>query len=186
MADRSASVALTAVVELSTRLDWVEKELDRLRQLEELRHLRERYCRYVDAQQWGDLRSILAVDYRHYATNTVGGEPTLVADSADAFLERVIGLTAGATTVHACFMPDIDLRDDTHATGRWSMTDVVSHPSDLRMRFAGRGHYDDEYVRGDDLVWRIAVARLTRQRLDPLPLREADEGPGLPCPDSAP
>ena len=172
-------------MDVGARLELVEQELDRLRQVEEIRHLRERYCRYVDAQQWDDLTSILAVDYRHYASNTVGAEPALVADSADAFLQRVTTLTAGATTVHACFMPDIALRDDVHATGRWSMTDVVSHPTDPRMRFAGRGHYDDEYVRGDDLVWRIAIARLTRQRLDPLPLPEADESPGLPYPDRA-
>lgn len=172
-------------MKLDDRLALVEQQLDLLRQVDEIRHLRERYCRYVDAQQWDDLTSILDVDYRHYATNTVGAEPTLVADSADAFLERVTTLTAGSTTVHACFMPHIALRDDRHATGRWSMTDVVSHPTDPRMRFAGHGHYDDEYVRGDDLVWRIAVARLTRQRLDPLPLREADEAPELPYPDRA-
>lgn len=164
----------------------VEQELHRLRRLEEIRHLRERYCRYVDAQRWDDLRSILAVDYRHYATNTVGAAPTLVADSAEGFLRRVTTLTAGATTVHACWMPDIALRGDRRATGRWSMTDVVSHPTDPRMRFAGHGHYDDEYVRGEDGVWRIAVARLSRQRLDPLPLREADQCPGPPYEDTAP
>lgn len=172
-------------MDLSTRLAVVEQHLDRLRQLEEIRRLRERYCRYVDAKRWDDLKAILAVDYRHYATNTVGATPTLVAASADAFLERVTSLTVGATTVHACFMPDIALQDATHATGRWSMTDVVSHPTDPRMRFAGRGHYDDKYVRGNDLVWRIAVARLTRQRLDPLPLREVAQAPGLPYPDRA-
>jgi hypothetical protein len=172
-------------VEVVARLAVVEQQLDRLRQLEEIRHLRERYCRYVDARRWDDLASILTVDYRHYSTNTVVAAPTLVADSSAAFLERVRAVTAGAITVHACFMPDIAVRDAAHATGRWSMTDVVSHPTDPRMRFAGHGHYDDEYVRGDDLVWRIAVARLTRQRLDPLPLREADQAPGLPYPDGA-
>lgn len=173
-------------MELSGRLALVEQQLDRLRQLEEIRHLRERYCRYVDAQRWDDLRSILAIDYRHYATNTVGATPSLVAEGADAFIKRVTTLTTGVTTVHACFMPEIVLRDDRHATGRWSMTDVVSHPTDPRMRFAGHGHYDDDYVRGDDGVWRIAVARLSRQRLDPLPLREADQAPGLPNPETAP
>ena len=173
-------------MEVDARLAAVEQQLDGILQLEEIRHLRERYCRYVDAQQWNELTAILVVDYRHYATNTVGAAPTLVADSAAAFLERVTALTSGAITVHACFMPDIALRDASHATGHWSMTDVVSHSTDPRLRFAGRGHYDDEYVRGDDGVWRIAVTRLTRQRLDPLPLREADQAPGLPYPDSAP
>jgi hypothetical protein len=172
-------------VELGARLELVERELDRLRQLEEIRRLRPRCCRYVDAKRWDELREILTPDYRHYATNTPGAAPTLVADGADAYLERVTAVTAGAGTVHACFMPEIDLRDDGRAVGRWSMTDVVSHPTDPRMRFAGRGHYDDEYVRGDDLVWRIAVARLSRQRLDPLPLRETDEAPGLPHSDRA-
>ena len=166
--------------DVAVRVENLERELDRLRQIEEIRCLRERYCRFVDAKQWEDLATILAPDYQHWATNTVGAEPVLVADSAQAYFERVIAVTRGVTTVHACFMPDIVLRDATSATGRWSMTDVVSHPTEARMRFSGRGHYDDSYIRGADDVWRIAVTRLTRQRLDPLPVREATEAPSLP------
>jgi hypothetical protein len=59
---------------------------------------------------------------------------------------------------------------------------VVSHPTETGMRFSGRGHYIDDYRRGDDGLWRIAVTRLTRQRLDPLPLREAHGTLGLPYP----
>ncbi len=60
------------------------------------------------------------------------------------------------------------------------MVDVVSHPTEPGMPFIGRGRYRDDYHRGEDGTWRIAVTRLTRQRLDRLPVREDGTAPGLP------
>jgi N-acyl-D-aspartate/D-glutamate deacylase len=165
---------------LAARVAALEDGFLRLGQLEELRHLRARYCRFVDAKQWEELKGLLTPDYRHFATNTVGAEPVQVAASAEDYLDRIRQITTGATTVHACVMPDIDLTGPATATGLWSMTDVVSHPTDPGMRFIGRGHYRDDYRRGEDGVWRIAVTRLTRQRLDRLPVREAGPAPALP------
>jgi N-acyl-D-aspartate/D-glutamate deacylase len=168
---------------LAARVAAAEDAILRLRQLEETRHLRVQYCRLVDAKQWDELKALLTPDYRHFATNTVGAEPVQVAASAEDYLDRIRQVIAGATTVHTCFMPNIELTGAATATGLWSMTDVVSHPTDLRMRFIGRGHYRDDYRRGEDGVWRIAVTRLTRQRLDRLPLREAGLAPALPGPN---
>lgn len=168
--------------DLLDRVVALELALARWEELEVIRHLRERYCLYVDAQRWDDLASLLTPDYRHYSTNTVGAAPSLVADSAEAFLERVVSVTVGATTVHSCAMPRLTVIGPGEATGLWAMTDVVSHPSDPSMRFTGRGHYADDYRRGADGTWRIAVTRLTRQRLDSLSLRENDTPPGLPSP----
>ncbi len=165
---------------LAARVAAVEDTLLTLGQLEAIRHLRQRYCRFVDAKQWEALSGLLTPDYRHFATNTVGAEPALVAASAEDYLDRIRRITVGATTVHACFMPDIHLTGAATATGLWSMTDVVSHPTEPDMRFIGRGHYRDDYRRGEDGTWRIAVTRLTRQRLDRLPVREAGTVPGLP------
>jgi hypothetical protein len=165
---------------LIPRVAALEAALARQDELTRIRRLRERYCRYVDAKRWYELETILTAGYRHFSTNDVGAAPTLVADGAKAFRRRLETITAGATSVHACFMPEIAFVDEDRARGTWSMTDVVSHPSNATMRFSGRGHYDDEYQRGDDGVWRIAVTRLTRQRLDPLPLREEARPSGLP------
>lgn len=172
------------VGDLLDRVVALERALVRMQELDVLRHLRERYCLYVDAKRWDDLASLLTPDYRHFSTNTVGAAPSLVADSAEAFLERLARLTAGATTVHSCAMPTITVVRPGEASGLWAMTDVVSHPSDPGMRFCGRGHYDDDYRRGGDGVWRIAVTRLTRQRLDALPLPESANPPGLPSPQN--
>jgi hypothetical protein len=87
-----------------------------LGQLEEIRHLRAWYCRSVDAKQWEDLKGLLTPDYRHFATNTVGAEPAQVAAPAEDYLDRIQRITTGATTVHACFMPDIDLTGAATAT----------------------------------------------------------------------
>lgn len=165
---------------LSARVAALEAFMLTQSQHDAIRQLRERYCRFVDAKQWEELKDLLAPDYRHFATNTVGAEPTQVAASAEEFLDRIRRITSGATTVHACFMADISLTGAATATGVWSMTDVVSHPTEPGMRFIGRGHYRDDYRRGEDGVWRIAVTRLTRQRLDRLPMREAGPVPGLP------
>lgn len=171
-----------SIEDLLDRVLALELALARLEELEVLRHLREHYCLYVDAQRWDDLLSLLTPDYRHYSTNTVGATPSLVADSAEAFVERLVSLTVGATTVHSCAMPTVTVVGPGEATGLWAMTDVVSHPSDASLRFAGRGHYADEYRRGEDGTWRIAVTRLTRQRLDALPVPESAISPGLPSP----
>jgi SnoaL-like domain len=165
---------------LVRRIEALEAAIARRGELSLIGRLRGQYCRYVDAKRWDDLETILTSDYRHFSTNEVGAAPALVAEGTKPFRQRLEALTAGATTVHACFMPELTLIDDTHARGTWSMTDIVSHPSNPDMRFSGRGHYDDEYHRGDDGIWRIAVTRLTRQRLDPLPVREEARPPGLP------
>jgi hypothetical protein len=162
---------------LAARVAALEGAMLTLGQLEEIRRLRERYCRFVDAKLWEELKGLLTPDYRHFATNTVGSEPVQVAASAEDYLDRVRRITTGATTVHACFMPDIDLTGAATATGLWSMIDVVSHPTEPGLRFIGRGHYRDDYRRGEDGTWRIAVTRLTRQRLDRLPVREGGPGP---------
>jgi hypothetical protein len=165
---------------LLDRLVALELAHARREELDVLQQLRQHYCLYVDAQRWEDLASLLTPDYQHFSTNTVGAEPALVADSAEAFVDRLVRLTAGATTVHSCAMPTLTVVGPGEATGLWAMTDVVSHPSDPSMRFAGRGHYADHYRRSEDGMWRIAVTRLTRQRLDALPLPETDSPPGLP------
>jgi hypothetical protein len=169
---------------LLDRIVALELALARREELEVLQHLRQRYCLYVDAQRWDDLASLLTPDYQHFSTNTVGAEPVLVADSAEAFVDRLVRLTVGATTVHSCAMPTLTVVGPDEATGLWAMTDVVSHPSDPSMRFAGRGHYADQYRRGEDGMWRIAVTRLTRQRLDALPLLESRTPRGLPTPQN--
>jgi len=43
-----------------------------------------------------------------------------VAASAGDYLDRIRRITTGATTVHACFMPDIALTGVVTATGLWS------------------------------------------------------------------
>jgi len=139
-----------------------------MEELASIRQLREQYCRFVDAKDWDELEAILTVDYLHYSATAAGVAPVLVAESAKAFRDRLQGLTSGATTVHACFMPRLTIIDAQTARGIWSMTDLVTHLSNASMQFSGRGYYDDDYRRGSDGLWRIAITRLSRQRLDPL------------------
>lgn len=169
--------------ELAERVARLEERLHTCEQLEELRSLRPRYCRFVDAKMWDALQQILTPDFVLHSHNHVQGERSAdpVATSALAFRERLEKISAGATTVHVVTMPEITIETATTARATWAMTDVVSHPTNAGMRWVGRGHYHDEYRRDPDGVWRIARATLTRQRLDPLPLFEAEQVVGQPA-----
>jgi hypothetical protein len=75
----------------------------------------------------------------------------------------------GVVSVHHGHMPEIDILDDTHATGIWAMEDllVTSSPSPGGVaRYHGHGHYHEEYVKGADGRWRIARLLLTRLHLE--------------------
>jgi hypothetical protein len=172
-----------AAVELAERVSRLEKRLHEYEQLEELRSLRMRYCRFVDEKLWDALEQILTLDFVLHSHNHVDGErsPVPVAASARAFRERLERISAGATTVHVCAMPEITIEAPTAARATWAMTDIVSHPTDPGLRWVGHGHYHDEYRLGADGVWRIAKATLTRQRLDPLPVLEAERVVGQPA-----
>jgi hypothetical protein len=161
----------------------VDDAVEQLLHLEAIRLLRPRYCRFVDLKRWDEFEDLFTPDVQVFSNNNVGVAPRKepVAQSPSEFRARVSAITDGATTVHACFNPEIEILGARLARGIWAMHDIVSHPTKPGMRFTGRGHYQDEYRLCDDGRWRISKATLTRIRMDPLPLPEVNAVAGQPA-----
>jgi hypothetical protein len=145
-------------------------DAQRLADLEAIRRLRARYCRYIDTKQWTRLRALFADDARFegFASAPSGSGP-------DTFVAGVSARLGDAISVHQCFMPDIVFVDADHARGVWAMTDYLEWPATGRVPGApnargltGYGHYEEAYRRVGD-AWRFAFLRLTRLRIVPLP-----------------
>jgi hypothetical protein len=141
--------------------------LARLAAIEEIRHLKARYFRFLDLQDWPAYCALFTVD------GVLEVESLRRKDDAGAALTRKeTGRTAignwissvldGAVTVHHGHMPEINVTSAEHATAIWAMEDLVQWPD---RAIHGFGHYHDVYKR-EDGAWRIAASRLTRLRVD--------------------
>ena len=145
-------------------------EDEKLRAIEEIRQLKARYFRGVDTKDAVLLRSVFAdgaeTDFREESPDR---DPALLKNDPDAFVRNVIGMLEGVITMHAGFMPEIEILSPTEATGRWSMTDRLwaenAPPGRLPFKtLEGWGVYHDTYRR-TAAGWRIASTRLQRTRL---------------------
>ncbi|MEQ8816179.1 MAG: nuclear transport factor 2 family protein [Thalassobaculum sp.] len=146
-------------------------DLETLLALEEIKRLKAAYCRYLDTKQWQRLRALFADDT---VFEGFGSAPT--GSNADQFVAGITARLTDAVTIHHCHMPEIEFTAPGRARGVWAMMDLVElgggrSPKEApgRRGFHGLGHYEEEYRR-DDGVWRFCFLRLTRLRVDPLPL----------------
>src|SRR5690606_2976266 len=113
-----------------------------------------------------DLRGVFEDDLRYFRDidfRTPSDEPSVVG--ADGFVQNVRNRHEHSTTVHQGHMPEITVEGDT-AHGGWAMVDWVAKPV-RGFAWQGYGHYREQYVRGADGTWRIAIMRLSRIRVDP-------------------
>lgn len=132
--------------------------------LEEIKRLKARYCRFLDTKQWDALRALFADDcvFDGFRSAPTGSGP-------DAFVEGGRQRLADAVTVHQCSMPDIVFVDDDTARGTWAVHDYLEWPDRApeERGYYGFGYYEEEYRRVDGR-WRMATLRLRRQRAIPL------------------
>lgn len=127
--------------------------------IEDIKRLKARYFRCLDTKDWAGLRAVFTDDLVADSTEA-GGK---VVTGADAFIDFLQEVLAGATTVHQGHMPEIELTSPTTATGIWALHDLVIWPDGLRLD--GHGHYHETYAM-TDAGWRIASSRLTRLHTD--------------------
>ena len=146
-------------------------DLQSLLDLERIKRLKAAYCRYLDTKHLDRLRGL-------FADETVfegfGSAPT--GSNADQFVAGIKARLTEAVTIHHCHMPEIEFLDPDRARGVWAMMDLVDlgegrSPKEApgHRGFIGHGHYEEEYRR-DGGTWRFCFLRLTRLRVDPLPL----------------
>ncbi len=133
-------------------------------ELEALRQLKARYCRFLDTKEVGAWRDVFAPDVvvtLDMAVSTAGADPMTAApiEGVDNFVPMVMGGLEGVATKHHCHTPELTLTSATTATGIWAMEDLLIF-GDGRELY-GAGHYHETYEMRDG-SWRIKSLHLTR------------------------
>ncbi|HEX4586755.1 MAG TPA: nuclear transport factor 2 family protein [Mycobacterium sp.] len=130
-----------------------------LLEIESIKRLKARYCRYLDTKDWEAWRQLFVDDFLS-DTSQAGGKVIHGADEFVAFTHKSLGDRATAHQVHA---PEIELASATTARAIWALEDVVRLGPGVNLR--GYGHYHETYEKVDG-QWRITSSKLTRLRED--------------------
>lgn len=132
-----------------------------LREIESIKRLKARYCRYLDDKDWTAWRRIFADDFVS-DTADAGGTVVAGADNFVAFTRKNIGRPS-QPTAHQVHTPEIELTSPTTARGVWALQDVVRLRPGITL--VGYGHYHETYEKTDG-QWHIKTSKLTRLRED--------------------
>ena len=130
-----------------------------LLEIESIKQVKARYCRFLDTKDWEAWRSLFS-DGFHSDTSQAGGKVIVGADEFVAFTRRSL---RGHATVHQVHAPEIELTSATTAEGVWALEDVVRLAPGVNLR--GYGHYREKYEKIDGR-WLITASTLTRLRED--------------------
>ena len=146
---------------------------ERLLAIEDIRQLKARYFRLLDAQDWSAYLSLFALDavmdMRDVLRDPLSGEPPrdeLYLVGLAAIEAFVLGGVSGGRTVHLGHMAEIDITSAATASAIWVLEDYGRWPqrSSVR-RLHGLGHLYDDYERIDGR-WLIKRTRMTRMMVD--------------------
>jgi len=146
-------------------------------ELEAIRQLKARYCRFLDtkdAEGWRNVFSDDLVVLLDMAVSTGGADPMTAppVEGVDNFVPMVLASLEGAATMHHCHTPEITLSSPATASGIWAMEDWIIFGDGRELH--GAGHYREMYEKQDG-TWRIKTLHLTRTILkvnEPFPLPE--------------
>jgi hypothetical protein len=132
--------------------------------LEAIRQLKARYCRFLDAKDAGGWRSVFTDDVvvlLDVAVSTGGADPMTAppVEGVDDFVPMVLASLEGAATMHHCHTPEITLTSAETATGIWAMEDWIVFANGNELH--GAGHYHETYEKVDG-AWCIKTLHLTR------------------------
>jgi len=135
----------------------------KLAAIEEIKALKARYFRCLDAKDWDGWRKLVFCAHSEMLVPEAQAEPVIGIDRIITFVEQVL---RGTVTIHHGHMPEIAIESDTAASGIWAMEDIIYWPKDrlAQSRYSklqGYGHYHERYVR-ESSGWRIKSLRLSR------------------------
>jgi hypothetical protein len=133
-------------------------------ELEAIRQLKARYCRFLDTKDVESWRGVFTGDVvvtLDMAASTAGADPMTAPalEGVDNFVPMVMGGLEKVATMHHCHTPEIALTSDTTATGIWAMEDLLIFGDGRELH--GAGHYHETYEKQDG-TWRIKTLHLTR------------------------
>src|SRR5947209_3464448 len=132
-----------------------------LREIESIKQLKARYCRYLDTKDWPAWRTIFTGAFVS-DTAEAGGRVIVGADDFVAYIRKTLGKPS-QPTVHQVHAPEIELLSPTTARGVWALEDVVRLAPGVNLR--GYGHYHETYAKVDG-QWVFKSSKLTRVRED--------------------
>ena len=139
-----------------------------LQAIEAIKQLKYRYVRALDTADVETLGDCLTEDaYVKFE----GGIYTVEHTGREAIKEFMgMSFHSKAATSHQVHHPTIELIDETHAKGQWSLHDIY-HDLNMRMIISGTSEYMDAYVKGADGQWRISDSRYQRlyEMTQPMP-----------------
>ena len=157
-------------------------DLEKLLAIKEIRQLRPKYFRVIDAKQFDELEEIFTpdavFDSREAVADPIKGQyPGFPVSPVSVGREAVVqGIIAGMPeALQSCHMGhtgEIEILSDTTAKGVIPFSDRLIIPGVLAT--AGYGYYFDEYEKIDG-KWRIKSAVLKRKRV----IFEDDLGNGV-------
>jgi hypothetical protein len=143
----------------------IAAQLQRIIDIEDIKMLKYRYIRLVDAHRFDEWGSSCFTEDCYLSTTELG--TWIGRDDIVAAVRRGYG---SARTIHQVHMPEITMTGPDTATGIWSLSDFATWPAEGGPVIDwGRGHYEDSYVRTAQ-GWRIERTVLVRETL-PAPNR---------------
>jgi len=144
-----------------------EPTVQMLWDIEQIKQLKARYFRLLDAKDWDAFADLFTDDCEHHLPSE---SPKPVVGNAE-YLDDLKSMLGHGVTTHHGHMPEITLLGENEAEGIWSMFDYVQvdpeHGAPVNIK--GYGHYHETYRRCDDGAWRISSKRNVRQRVDQVP-----------------
>jgi hypothetical protein len=150
-------------------MDSAHTNIQRLLDIEAIKRLKARYCRYIDTKQWTKLSELFAADARFegFLSAPQGAD-------VSTFVKGVSERLQSCISIHHCHTPEIAFPQASVARGAWAMMDYLEWPMGSmpfeipgQRGFVGFGHYEEEYRKVDGR-WVFSFVRLTRLRVDPL------------------
>jgi hypothetical protein len=142
--------------------------IEQLLAIEEIRRLKARYWRFVDTKRWPEFGELFAPD-AHFLDHAA----QFGAEGAEAIRDKIAGALDPTFSVHTGHQSEIDVDDDEHARGIWTLEDyLVFPPGEVTPEapyagasLRGWGHYVEAYVKLDG-AWRFQTIDLYRLRVE--------------------
>jgi hypothetical protein len=137
---------------------------DELVDIGEIKRLKARYFRLMDAKQWDAWGELFTSDCR-LSSEPGRGLPCIEWVGRDQIVACNRAALEGCRTVHHGHMPEIEITGPTSARGIWAMYDFLTWDGAGERAYVGYGHYEETYEKQDG-SWRIKSLWLTRLRVD--------------------
>lgn len=137
-----------------------------LHQIESVKMLKAKYCRFVDTKQWKELANLLAENPTITFENTEGVVIHKFS-TADDFLGSCVMLEM-AVSAHHVHNPEIQAISEEMVYAIWAMEDRIFFPVNLEAPFKslhGFGYYHETYIL-ENGSWKIKSLLLKRSILN--------------------